>query len=70
MVAALSCDEKKPRRSDNQKHHETENCGQQAKPVELTLSQVAAPDEDDVLASALRGDRREVAAGKEQSERH
>ena len=44
--------------------------GERPQPVQLALRQVAAADEDDVLASALRGDRREVAAREEQRERH
>ena len=40
------------------------------KPVELTLSEVTAPDEDNVLAAALRGNRREVTTGKKESKSH
>ena len=57
-------DEEQPRRSDHQVHHQTENRSQQAQSVEFNLRQVAATDKDHILAAALRGDRRKVAAGK------
>lgn len=65
LNAASPRDEKQPRCSDHQEYEQTEHRGQQSKSVELTLSEVVTPDEDDVLAPALRGDCREVAAGKE-----
>src|SRR5258705_13373514 len=68
--AASPCDEKRPRRSYHQEQEQAESRGQQAESVELTLSEITAPDEDDVLAPALRCNCREVAAGKEQGESH
>ena len=43
---------------------------EQPEPVELGLREIAAADEDDVLAAALRRDHREVAAREQQRERH
>ena len=34
------------------------------------MREIVTPDKDDVLASSLRRDRREVAAGKEQGKSH
>ena len=70
LNAASPRDEKQPRCSDHQEYEQTEHRGQQSKSVEFTLSEVAAPDEDDILAPSLRSDRREVAAGKEQGKSH
>ena len=62
--------EQYPRGPDHQEHGQEEESGQQAHAVEFALCEVTAADEDDVLASALWRNYREVAAGEEQRERH
>src|SRR5262245_22598487 len=58
-------DEKQPGRSQHQEHEEAESRGQQAEPVEFSLGQVVAADEDDILAATLRRDGREGAAAEQ-----
>src|SRR5262252_9655542 len=59
-----------PRRSDNQEYGEEEERGQETDAVELALRQVAASDEDDVLAAGLGCYDGKVAAGEQKRERH
>src|SRR4029077_7113782 len=63
-------DEIHPRRPDQQvDRQECEGDGE-PKLVEFALREVAAGREDDVLASALRGDHREIATCEKQAEGH
>ena len=54
-------------------HHEDtqkEERRKQAETIELALREVAAANENDILASPLGRDHRKVTAGEEQRERH
>src|SRR5262249_11716476 len=69
-ATSSSGDQQDPRRSDDQKHGKEEQCHEQAEPIKFRLLEVAAADEDDVLAATLGRNDREVTAGKQQGKRH
>src|SRR4029077_6465238 len=63
-------DEVHPRRPDQQVHRQERESDDEAQLVEFALREVAARREDDVLASALRSDHREITAREKQAEGH
>ena len=70
IFTSLLADPKYPGRADEQEQQCTEYRRQQPQAIEFTLGQVVTCDENDVLAAALRRQRGEVTAGKQQGEPH